>query len=65
MILDTNCLSAIAEAEPRAVAAFGQAQSIAIPVIVLGEYLFGSPSRIGGLSTRNGSGTSCGRSLCF
>ena len=41
MILDTNSLSAIAEAEPHAVAAFGQAQSIAIPVIVLGEYLFG------------------------
>jgi len=41
VILDTNALSAIAEAEPRAVAAFGQAQSIAIPVVVLGEYLFG------------------------
>ena len=41
MILDTNSLSAIAEAEPRAVAVFSQAQSIAIPVIVLGEYLFG------------------------
>ena len=41
MILDTNSLSAIAEAEPHAVAAFSQAQSIAIPVIVLGEYLFG------------------------
>ena len=41
MILDTNALSAIAEAEPRAVAAFSQAQSIAIPVVVLGEYFFG------------------------
>jgi len=41
VILDTNALSAIAEAEPRAVAAFSQAQSIAIPVVVLGEYLFG------------------------
>ena len=41
MILDTNALSAIAEAEPRAVAALSQAQSIAIPVVVLGEYLFG------------------------
>ena len=41
MILDTNALSAIAEAEPRAVAVFSQAQSIAIPVVVLGEYLFG------------------------
>jgi len=39
--LDTNALSAIAEAEPRSVAAFSQAQSIAIPVVVLGEYLFG------------------------
>jgi predicted nucleic acid-binding protein len=41
VILDTNALSAIAEAEPGAVAVFGQARSIAIPVIVLGEYLFG------------------------
>ena len=41
MILDTNALSAIAEAEPHAVAAFSQAQAIAIPVIVLGEYMFG------------------------
>lgn len=41
MILDTNSLSAIAEAEPRAVSAFSQAQSTAIPVVVLGEYLFG------------------------
>src|SRR5712691_8980578 len=41
VILDTNALSAIAEAEPGAVAAFGQTHSIAIPVIVLGEYLFG------------------------
>jgi predicted nucleic acid-binding protein len=41
VILDTNALSAIGEAEPRAVAAFSQAQSIAIPVVVLGEFLFG------------------------
>jgi predicted nucleic acid-binding protein len=39
-ILDTNALSAIADAEPGAVAAFGQTQSIAVPVVVLGEYLF-------------------------
>lgn len=41
MIVDTNALSAIAEAEPGAVAVFKEAESIAIPVIVLGEYFFG------------------------
>jgi predicted nucleic acid-binding protein len=41
VIVDTNALSAVAEAEPKAVAVFRDAQSIAIPVIVLGEYLFG------------------------
>ena len=41
MIVDTNALSAVAEADPSAVAAFREAPSIGIPVIVLGEYLFG------------------------
>ena len=41
MILDTNALSDIAEAEPNAVAVFSSAEIIAIPVIVLGEYRFG------------------------
>jgi tRNA(fMet)-specific endonuclease VapC len=41
VILDTNALSAFAEAEPRAVAEIEKAQSIAIPVIVLGEFWFG------------------------
>ena len=41
MIVDTNALSAAAEAEPGVVAAFSRAGSVAIPVIALGEYLFG------------------------
>lgn len=41
MILDTNALSAIADGEPGAVAAISKARLIAIPVVVLGEYLFG------------------------
>jgi tRNA(fMet)-specific endonuclease VapC len=41
MILDTNALSGVADAEPGAVREFRRAELIAIPVIVLGEYRFG------------------------
>ena len=41
MILDTNALSAIGDDEPKAVRIFNQAESIELPVIVLGEYRFG------------------------
>ena len=41
LILDTNALSAIADAEPAASAQFARARRVAIPVIVLGEYRFG------------------------
>lgn len=41
MILDTNALSAVAEAHTGAVAELAKAQFIAIPVIVLGEFRFG------------------------
>ena len=41
MILDTNALSAIAEAEPGAVAKIQNVGVVAIPVVVLGEFWFG------------------------
>ena len=41
LILDTNALSAIADAEPVPSAQFANARRVAIPVIVLGEYRFG------------------------
>lgn len=41
MILDTNALSAVADNEPAAVEVFISADSIALPVIVLGEFRFG------------------------
>jgi tRNA(fMet)-specific endonuclease VapC len=41
VILDTNALSAFADGEPAALSVIGTAQVIAIPVVVLGEYLFG------------------------
>jgi tRNA(fMet)-specific endonuclease VapC len=41
VILDTNALSAFADAEPDAVAHISVAQVVAIPVVVLGEYRFG------------------------
>jgi tRNA(fMet)-specific endonuclease VapC len=41
VILDTNALSAFADGEPAALAKIDKAQLIAIPVAVLGEYLFG------------------------
>jgi tRNA(fMet)-specific endonuclease VapC len=41
VILDTNALSAISEAEPGVVAMIANATLVAIPVIVLGEYRFG------------------------
>lgn len=41
MILDTNALSAVADNVPPAVQAFVNAERIALPVIVLGEYLYG------------------------
>jgi tRNA(fMet)-specific endonuclease VapC len=37
VILDTNALSAVAEAEPGAASAIAAAALVAIPVIVLGE----------------------------
>lgn len=41
MIVDTNALSAMADAQPGIANEVGKAELIAIPVIVLGEYLFG------------------------
>ena len=41
MILDTNALSAIADAQPGPSSQFTKARRVAIPVIVLGEYRFG------------------------
>jgi tRNA(fMet)-specific endonuclease VapC len=41
VILDTNALAAFADGEPGALAEIGKAHFIAIPVVVLGEYLFG------------------------
>lgn len=41
MILDTSALSAVADNEPAAGRIFSQADSIELPVIVLGEYRFG------------------------
>jgi tRNA(fMet)-specific endonuclease VapC len=41
LILDTNALSAVADGDPGAVARYSEADGIAIPVIVLGEYRFG------------------------
>ena len=41
MILDTNALSAAAEREPSALEVVAQAERLAVPVIVLGEYRFG------------------------
>lgn len=41
MILDTNALSAAAECEPSAMRVVAEADFIAVPVIVLGEYRLG------------------------
>ena len=41
MILDTNCLSALAEGEPRVELLLQRANEIAIPAVVLGEYKYG------------------------
>ena len=41
MILDTNALSATAENEPSALQVVAQAERLAVPVIVIGEYRFG------------------------
>jgi predicted nucleic acid-binding protein len=41
VILDTNALSAIADNEAAAASIVTQAESIELPVIVLGEYRFG------------------------
>ena len=41
MILDTNALSAAADAEPEIISLLGRADQIAIPVIALGEYRYG------------------------
>jgi predicted nucleic acid-binding protein len=41
LILDTNALSAAVEREPSALAMVAQAERLAVPVIVLGEYRLG------------------------
>ena len=41
MIVDTNALSAIADGQPGIRAVLQKATLVAIPVIVLGEYIFG------------------------
>ena len=41
MILDTNALSAAADQEPAALRIVADAESLALPVIVLGEYRLG------------------------
>jgi len=41
MIVDTNALSAAADADPAVLAILGRAEQMAIPVIVLGEYRYG------------------------
>jgi tRNA(fMet)-specific endonuclease VapC len=41
LILDTNALSAAADREPAALEDIARAESLAIPVIVLGEYRLG------------------------
>jgi tRNA(fMet)-specific endonuclease VapC len=41
LILDTNALSAVADADPRIKSSWSGARKIAIPVIVLGEYRYG------------------------
>ena len=41
MIVDTNALSAFADGEPGVLAEIGKAQRIAVPVIVLSEFMFG------------------------
>jgi tRNA(fMet)-specific endonuclease VapC len=41
MIVDTNALSAAADDDPAVIAILARAEQMAIPVIVLGEYLYG------------------------
>jgi tRNA(fMet)-specific endonuclease VapC len=41
MILDTNALSAAADNDPDVIAVLARAESMALPVIVLGEYRYG------------------------
>lgn len=41
MIVDTNALSAYADGVPQAVLAIDSANSIEVPVVALGEYIFG------------------------
>jgi tRNA(fMet)-specific endonuclease VapC len=41
LILDTNALSAAAEEHPGVMGILGDAQQLALPVVVLGEYRYG------------------------
>jgi tRNA(fMet)-specific endonuclease VapC len=41
MILDTNALSALADADNELLAVLGKTQEVCLPVIVLGEYRYG------------------------
>ena len=46
MILDTNAVSAVADNVPEAVQAFVTADSVAVPVVVLGEFRFGTAAEV-------------------
>ena len=57
MILDTNALSAFADEDPAILAVLAEAEQLAIPVIVLGEYRYGiavSRNRAGYMTWLNG-----------
>ncbi|MCP5115350.1 MAG: type II toxin-antitoxin system VapC family toxin [bacterium] len=41
MILDTNALSAFADGDRELIGAIGKEPELAVPVVVLGEYLYG------------------------
>ena len=41
MILDTNALSAFADEDPAILTILAQAEQVAVPVVVLGEYRYG------------------------
>jgi predicted nucleic acid-binding protein len=53
MILDTNALSAFIDGEPTVGALLSHAERVAIPVIVLGEFRYGSQGP-GTASSTNG-----------
>lgn len=63
LILDTNALSAFADGDPGLRREIGQETDLALPAVVLGEYMFGIANRGTASGMKSGCEFTCGSFL--